>query len=93
MSAFLCESNVVRYRLSFLSKGFQKFLVRNLSIFIFVGVPVVFPIFGPPAKDDPASGVKNTMPQHGFTRKNVWKFDESSRYDTAEAAGMRARFS
>jgi glucose-6-phosphate 1-epimerase len=51
------------------------------------GVPVVFPIFGPPAKDE-SSSVKNTMPQHGFTRKNVWKFDESSRYDTAEAAGI-----
>jgi glucose-6-phosphate 1-epimerase len=60
------------------------------------GIPLVFPIFGPPAvaaaTDDSASAStaaqKNTMPQHGFLRQNVWKFDESSRYDTAEAAGM-----
>jgi glucose-6-phosphate 1-epimerase len=48
------------------------------------GIPLVFPIFGPPPPTDEAS----TMPQHGFLRKNVWKFDESSRYDTAEAAGI-----
>mmetsp|Transcript_3689 Transcript_3689/g.9243 ORF Transcript_3689/g.9243 Transcript_3689/m.9243 type:complete len:326 (-) Transcript_3689:179-1156(-) len=31
------------------------------------GIPLVFPIFGPPAgKDD-------TMPQHGFARTNYWK--------------------
>jgi glucose-6-phosphate 1-epimerase len=54
------------------------------------GIPLVFPIFGPPvaASQEESSGSKNTMPQHGFLRKNVWKFDESTRYDTAEAAGM-----
>jgi glucose-6-phosphate 1-epimerase len=53
------------------------------------GIPLVFPIFGPPppppTTDEAAC---STMPQHGFLRRNVWKFDESSRYDTAQAAGM-----
>lgn len=41
------------------------------------GVPLVFPIFGPPP-----SG--STMPQHGFARRNLWEYLESS--DEAQAA-------
>jgi glucose-6-phosphate 1-epimerase len=40
------------------------------------GIPIVFPIFGPP----PTS---STMPQHGYARRNVWNnvgtFDEPDR--------------
>jgi len=43
------------------------------------GIPVVFPIFGPPS--DSAS----TMPQHGFARRNFWTF--LSDYDKSESAG------
>jgi glucose-6-phosphate 1-epimerase len=51
------------------------------------GIPLVFPIFGPPADIDAAAS-NNTMPQHGFLRKNVWQCETSSRYDKQEAAGM-----
>jgi glucose-6-phosphate 1-epimerase len=44
------------------------------------GIPVVFPIFGPPS--DP----KSTMPQHGFARRNRWVAVQD--YDTAEFAGI-----
>lgn len=43
------------------------------------GVPLVFPIFGPPKS--------GTMPQHGFARRNRWTFLDS--YDTKESAGAR----
>ena len=43
------------------------------------GIPLVFPQFGQPDK---------SMPQHGFLRTNAWHVDESSKYDTDEAAGM-----
>jgi glucose-6-phosphate 1-epimerase len=46
------------------------------------GIPLVFPIFGPPSEST------SSMPQHGFLRNNVWKVDESTFYDTPEAAGM-----
>lgn len=35
------------------------------------GIPVVFPIFGPPTKPEHAR-----MPQHGFARSTVWKWEE-----------------
>ena len=41
------------------------------------GVPLVFPIFGPP----PAG---STMPQHGFARRNTWEFVAST--DDEDAA-------
>lgn len=44
------------------------------------GIPLVFPQFGQPDK---------SMPQHGFLRNNVWTVDESSAYDTADAAGIQ----
>jgi len=46
------------------------------------GIPLVFPIFGPPAADN--SDCKN-MPQHGFLRGNYWKVGEP--YDTEDEAG------
>jgi glucose-6-phosphate 1-epimerase len=47
------------------------------------GIPLVFPQFGQPDK---------SMPQHGFLRNNYWKVDESSAYDTADAAGISYTF-
>lgn len=43
------------------------------------GIPIVFPIFGPP--NSPGS----SMPQHGFARRNWWKF--ISEFDTDTSAG------
>lgn len=34
------------------------------------GIPLVFPVFGPPPKDH-ATG---QLPQHGFARNNTWEF-------------------
>jgi glucose-6-phosphate 1-epimerase len=48
------------------------------------GIPLVFPIFGPPAT---TSG--STMPQHGFARRNMWT--EIQEYDTSESAGISYR--
>mmetsp|Transcript_6093 Transcript_6093/g.6743 ORF Transcript_6093/g.6743 Transcript_6093/m.6743 type:complete len:315 (-) Transcript_6093:53-997(-) len=45
------------------------------------GIPLVFPIFGPP---DSKSG--STMPQHGFARTNNWKIVDGSQKDTEEHA-------
>lgn len=47
------------------------------------GIPLVFPIFGPP---DPASG--STMPQHGFARTNAWTVKPDSLHDSEEHAGV-----
>lgn len=38
------------------------------------GVPIVFPVFGPPPKDHPTS----QLPQHGFARNSNWEFLGSS---------------
>jgi len=46
------------------------------------GIPLVFPIFGPPS--DPESD----MPQHGFARTNVWKVDRSSINRTEDEASI-----
>jgi glucose-6-phosphate 1-epimerase len=43
------------------------------------GIPTVFPIFGPPELKG------STMPQHGFTRRNVWT--ETKTYDEKASAG------
>jgi glucose-6-phosphate 1-epimerase len=43
------------------------------------GIPTVFPIFGPPEL------AGSTMPQHGFTRRNVWT--ETKSYDNEASAG------
>lgn len=52
------------------------------------GIPVVFPIFGPPPSDDltGSSSNSNTMPQHGFARCNIWTFVAD--YDKTEFAGI-----
>ncbi|KAI9726819.1 MAG: hypothetical protein M1828_000675 [Chrysothrix sp. TS-e1954] len=34
------------------------------------GIPLVFPVFGPPPKDHPTS----SLPQHGFARNARWEF-------------------
>ncbi|KAJ9208817.1 hypothetical protein DTO166G4_2197 [Paecilomyces variotii] len=34
------------------------------------GIPVVFPVFGPPPKDHATSA----LPQHGFARNSTWEF-------------------
>jgi glucose-6-phosphate 1-epimerase len=46
------------------------------------GIPICFPIFGPP---DPDASPKSTMPQHGFARLNHWTLVSS--YDDEPAAG------
>mmetsp|Transcript_24586 Transcript_24586/g.71914 ORF Transcript_24586/g.71914 Transcript_24586/m.71914 type:complete len:310 (-) Transcript_24586:221-1150(-) len=46
------------------------------------GIPLVFPIFGPP-KDSGSS-----MPQHGFARSNVWTVKEGSQHDEESHAGI-----
>ncbi|CAB9507297.1 Glucose-6-phosphate 1-epimerase [Seminavis robusta] len=47
------------------------------------GIPLVFPIFGPPADKE-----NDDMPQHGFARRNFWKMDKSSLSDTETEAAM-----
>lgn len=44
------------------------------------GIPLVFPIFGPPGS------ATSTMPQHGFARRSTWVVGRE--YDTAESAGI-----
>lgn len=44
------------------------------------GIPTVFPIFGPPKLEG------STMPQHGFSRRNVWT--ETKEYDETDSAGV-----
>ncbi|OJD17481.1 hypothetical protein AJ78_02454 [Emergomyces pasteurianus Ep9510] len=45
------------------------------------GIPLVFPVFGPPPKDHATS----TLPQHGFARNSYWEFLGKS---TSESAGQ-----
>lgn len=47
------------------------------------GIPVVFPIFGPP--QDPT---RNTMPQHGFARVNRWKLLEKKESSATFGLGL-----
>jgi glucose-6-phosphate 1-epimerase len=44
------------------------------------GIPLVFPIFGPP------SSKESTMPQHGFARNNTWSIVPHSLKDNPESA-------
>jgi len=61
------------------------------------GIPLVFPVFGPPPKDHPTS----SLPQHGFARSAFWEFlgkstsesdgpdgDSSIKLDFGLSAGM-----
>lgn len=51
------------------------------------GIPVVFPIFGPPPPPPPSDGKGgSTMPQHGFARRNTWV--AVSEHDAPESAGI-----
>lgn len=43
------------------------------------GIPLVFPIFGPPSNG-------STMPQHGFARRNYWT--QKQTFDTTTSAGI-----
>ena len=47
------------------------------------GVPLVFPVFGPPPKDHQTSA----LPQHGFARNNNWEFLGKS---SSESFGKKA---
>jgi len=48
------------------------------------GIPLVFPIFGPP----PSKDANSTMPQHGFARCNPWKIVPESVHDNDSHAGI-----
>jgi len=48
------------------------------------GIPLVFPVFGPPPKEGHAT---SKLPQHGFARNNYWEFLGSSRSENM--AGKR----
>lgn len=47
------------------------------------GIPICFPIFGPP--EDAQS---SDMPQHGFARRSMWRLDRKASTDTDESATM-----
>ena len=47
------------------------------------GIPVVFPVFGPPPKDHATSA----LPQHGFARTSYWEYLGKS---TSESSSSRA---
>jgi glucose-6-phosphate 1-epimerase len=58
--------------------------VLNGSKAIRGGIPLVFPIFGPPDGDIDDSD----MPQHGFARTNIWRVDPSSLSDLPKGASI-----
>ena len=47
------------------------------------GVPLVFPVFGPPPKDHTTGG----LPQHGFARNSMWEFLGKT---SSESTGKKA---
>ena len=47
------------------------------------GIPLVFPVFGPPPKNHATSA----LPQHGFARNNTWEFLGKS---SSESLGQKA---
>ena len=59
----------------------SKLAKRDCSKAIRGGIPLVFPIFGPPDQG-------STMPQHGFARTNMWKVKPGSQHDADEHAGI-----
>lgn len=48
------------------------------------GIPLVFPVFGPP----PQNHVTSSLPQHGFARNSIWEFLGKSSSESAETAGQ-----
>jgi glucose-6-phosphate 1-epimerase len=59
------------------AKGRDLLFVSNKAILdgskaIRGGIPLVFPIFGPPPTKANSDGKQSTMPQHGFARNNKW---------------------
>ncbi|KAL4913232.1 class II aldolase/adducin N-terminal [Aspergillus aurantiobrunneus] len=47
------------------------------------GIPVVFPVFGPPPSNHPTS----PLPQHGFARSSLWEFLGKS---SSESSGINS---
>ncbi|KAL4902266.1 hypothetical protein BDW74DRAFT_186977 [Aspergillus multicolor] len=47
------------------------------------GIPVVFPVFGPPPSDHATS----SLPQHGFARSSLWEFLGKSSSESAGRTG------
>jgi len=53
------------------------------------GVPVVFPVFGPP----PADHATSALPQHGFARTSRWEFlGKSTSEDALDASSVKLDF-
>ncbi|OCK84631.1 galactose mutarotase-like protein [Lepidopterella palustris CBS 459.81] len=53
------------------------------------GVPIVFPVFGPP----PANHATSSLPQHGFARTSRWEFlGKSTSEDTVESSAVKLDF-
>ena len=72
-----------------LSNGSEKIFLSESAILdgskpIRGGIPLVFPVFGPPPKEGHAT---SKLPQHGFARNNYWEFLGSSRSENM--AGKR----
>ncbi|KAF2642875.1 galactose mutarotase-like protein [Massarina eburnea CBS 473.64] len=54
------------------------------------GVPVVFPVFGPPPKEGHAT---SALPQHGFARTSRWEFlGKSTSEGTADSNSIKLDF-
>ncbi|KAJ6084126.1 hypothetical protein N7486_010926 [Penicillium sp. IBT 16267x] len=50
------------------------------------GIPVVFPVFGPP----PQNHVTSSLPQHGFARNSNWEYLGKSSTEAADNQGDQA---
>ncbi|KAJ5108027.1 hypothetical protein N7456_004702 [Penicillium angulare] len=50
------------------------------------GIPLVFPVFGPPPKDHATS----TLPQHGFARNSNWEYLGKSSAESADSQSDQA---
>ncbi|KAF2001934.1 galactose mutarotase-like protein [Amniculicola lignicola CBS 123094] len=54
------------------------------------GIPVVFPVFGPPPKSGHAT---SSLPQHGFARNSRWEFlGKSAAEDALDASSVKLDF-
>lgn len=52
------------------------------------GVPICWPVFGPPPADN---AIYANLKQHGFARNSVWSFDQAQSRESPE--GVKAVFS